>query len=135
VLVEVVAEVRHRALAHGGDEGGGGVRAESLHEVEAEDHEGHVPDVDALDEDLVEDRLDLGDEDRPRRGVAGGHEPREHEPPSIGPRVGEEPEELRRFGSRGDAERAELRRPGARLTGRGGALDALDGDRGKRYGA
>ncbi len=94
VLVERVAQVGDGALPRVRHERRREVRRGALHHVERQDRERQPPDVDALDERLVEDRLDLRNDERAGGRIAERRDPGSGEPPAIGTGVGEEaPEE------------------------------------------
>ena len=119
VLVEVVAQVGDRALAGGGDHRRREERAQALDRVEGEKRERHRADVDVLDEDVVEDRLDHVDDARSGRGVTGGGDPRRQQHHAVRAAVAEEPSELSRLRPHVGEEAGETpaparRRPSAR---------------------
>ncbi len=135
MLVEPVAQVRHRVLPRVGHERRREVGGHPLQDVEDEDHDGDPSHVLARDEGLVEDRLHLRDEERPGRGVAGGREPGQAEPAPVGPREREEPPEegdlLAQAHDRGAAALAQPRPPAPGGPGLHGHA-ASQGDRGER---
>ena len=89
--------------------------------------------VHGLDEHLVEDRLDLGDEQGPGGGIARGRDPGEQEPPPVGPREREQPAEELRLGAGRGQGRAQVVYPRPALADGSGAPHPIDGgDGGKR---
>src|SRR6185295_2313390 len=97
--------------------------------------ERHLPDVDRLDEDVVEDRLDHVREQRTGRRVARGRDPGRQEAAPVGPRVGEEAPDLACHAGRVAREPREATPPRRRAPGLRGQRGRFERrDRRQRYG-